>query len=107
MAQNIPTMIENAVLRVEVDSGDLAAHVTVKTTGETLRMAGSQPDDVLMVRGDTQVWKSFASSPIAIRKTGPLRIEADLPGVALSVRIELDESDVIFEVAPQIGRAHV
>ena len=34
-----PLVLENRSLRVEVDRRDLAAHVTVKSTGETLRMA--------------------------------------------------------------------
>ncbi len=104
MAQSLPLIIESTALRVEVDPKDLAAHVTVRSEGETLRMAGAQPDDVLVVRGDTQQWRSFADSPINMRKAGDRQIVAELPGAALAVRISVDESDVIFEVAPLPNR---
>jgi len=95
-----PLVLENRSLRVEVDRRDLAAHVTVKSTGETLRMAGGQADDAWMVGRAGDEWKSFADSPITLRKTRPQMAEARLAGLGLTVRIALDGSDVVFEVAP-------
>jgi len=93
-------VLENRSLRVEVDRADLAAHVTVKATGETLRMASAQADDVMMFGRRGAAWKSFADSPITLRKAGTQAVAARLPALGLAVRIELDGADVVFEVAP-------
>lgn len=104
MAQIASVVLENAALRVEIDPRDLATHVTVRATGQTLRMAGAQADDVLLVRGDTRQWRSFADSSITVRKSADHQVEAQLPGASLAVRISLDESDVIYEIAPLRGQ---
>ncbi len=100
MPQKYPVTMENAALKVQVDARDLAVVVTVKQTGETLRMAPAQDDDVLMVRGQSQEWRSFAASPIAIRQQGPQGIAADLPGIALQVQIALEGPELLFKIAP-------
>jgi len=105
MSKKSPVILENRELKVEVDPRDLAAHVTVKATGETLRMAPAQPDDVLLLRSGRQEWKSFADCPISLRKPSKTRIEATLAGLSLKVRIDLDASDVVFEIAPIKGRS--
>lgn len=99
MPQTYPVTIENAALKVDVDA-DLAVHVTVKSSGETLRMAGAQPDDVLLVRSGGQQWRSFADSPVTIRKHGAQGIVAELPGVALAVAVTLEGPEILFEVSP-------
>ena len=106
MAKAVPLVLENRALKVEIDRRDLAAHVTVKETGETLRMAGGQSDDVWMASGDQRVWKGFADGPITARKLAGKRpcVEARLPHVGLVVRIELDGADVVFRVAPAAAR---
>ena len=72
MPAKTPLILENRSLRLELDRRDLAAHVTVKSTGETLRMAAAQPDDVCLARRNTSAWKSFADSPITIRRNSRL-----------------------------------
>jgi hypothetical protein len=100
MPEKYPVTMENAALKVQVDARDLAVLVTVRQTGETLQMAGAQPDDVLMGPPATGSWRSFASSPITIRQQGPQGIVADLAGLALQVGIMLEGPDLLFEVAP-------
>ena len=105
MPQTTAVVLENRQLRVEVNRRDLAAHVLVKASGETLRMAGAQDNDVLLA--GTPQWKSFAESPITIRKAGAAALSATLQGVGLRVGIRLHESDVLFEVAPLRARGAV
>lgn len=92
--------LENRDLKVLIDPRSLATHVLVKATGETLRMAGAQPDDILMADGDARKWKSFADSPIHIHARGKLGVDADLPALNLKVRVALDGADVLYEIAP-------
>lgn len=103
MALTVPVVIENEALRVEIYPHDLATHVTVRTTGEMLRMAGAQPDDVLCGTGSTPQWKSFTDSPIALRQIDAQQVEAELPAAGLAVRIALEDADLLFEVAPLAG----
>jgi len=100
MPRKSPCVLESRHLRIEIDPADLAAHVTVKSTGETLRMAPAQPDDVLIVRSGTQRWASFTEARITLRKRSPARVDATLAGLNLQVRITLEDEDLIFEVAP-------
>ncbi len=95
-----PIVLENSFLKVEIDSHDMAAHVTVKSTGETLRMAGAQPDDVLVQASAGQAWKSFAGAVRTIRRPGSCSVQALLPSVGLAVTVRLEDEDVVFEVAP-------
>ena len=103
MPAKTPLILENRSLRLELNRRDLAAHVTVKSTGETLPMAAAQPDDVCMARRNTSAWKSFADSPITIGTLKGQALEAKLPALALTVRIRLEDADVVFEVAPARG----
>ena len=107
MPSKSPVVLQSRSLKVEIDPRDLAAHVTVKATGETLRMAPAQPDDVMMVGKAGAAWKSFADSPVTIRKVKANAVQARLPGLGLAVRIEVDAADVVFEIAPagKTGRA--
>jgi len=100
MPRKTPLLLRSRELKVEVDPRDLAVAVTVAATGETLRMAGAQDDDVLMAGAGGAAWKSFAGTPVTCRKASARRIDARLPGLGLKVRIELDGPDVVFEVAP-------
>lgn len=100
MPEKWPVTMENAVLKVDIDSRDLAVQVLVKQSGETLRMARAQSDDVLVVRSGSQEWRSFADYPIVIRQLGPQGIAAELPGVALEVWITLEGPEVVFEIRP-------
>ena len=105
MPSKTSVTLQNGSLKVEVERRGLAAHVTVKSTGETLRMAGAQPDDVMMSGRAGAVWKSFADSPVTLRRIDSRRAHARLPALGLTVRIELDGDDVVFEVAPSGRRA--
>ena len=100
MARKAPLVLENNYLKVQISLRDLAAHVTVKATGETLRMAGAQKDDVLLSAPGGGVWKSFAGAVASIREGPGQAIHARLPALGLGVQIRLEESDVVFEVAP-------
>ena len=100
MPEKYPVTMENAALKVEIDTHDLAVIVTVRQTGETLRMAGAQADDVLMAREGSRPWRSFADSPIVIRQQGAQGIAAELAAVALEVRITLEGPELLFEIAP-------
>ena len=100
MARTQPLILENAFLRVRLDRRDLAAHVTVKSTGETLRMAKAQKDDVLLAGPGGDQWHSFAGAVAAIRPVGGQGFRALLPSLGLSVIVRLEESEVVFEVAP-------
>ncbi len=100
MARKTSLMLENPFLRVELSRRDLAAHVTVKSTGETLRMAGGQKDDVLLNTGGGGTWKGFAGAVASLRQVGGQSAYALLPSLGLAVAVRLEESDVIFEVAP-------
>ena len=93
-------VLENQFLKVEVDPADLAAHVTVKSTGETLRMAPGQPDDVSITTAAGAVWKSFSGAVAGIRRPGSGSLQALLPSLGLAVTIRLEDEDVVFEVAP-------
>lgn len=94
-------VLENPSLKVEIDPHDLAAHVTTKSTGETLRMAAAQPDDVLINTGNgTGQWKSFAGAVGSIRHPSSQSMQAILPSLGLAVTIRLEDEDVVFEVAP-------
>ena len=93
-------VLQNRSLKVEIDPRDLAVHVTVKSTGETLRMAGAQGDDVLMQGKAGGEWTSFAQTPIHLRKPKANVAVARLPALGLAVRVELAGPDVLFEVAP-------
>jgi hypothetical protein len=95
-----PLVLENQELRVEIDPKDLATHVLVKSTGQTLRMAGGQPDDVWMVRRGQKEWKGFAQVPIALRKLPRLSAEARIAAYGLVIRISLQGPDVLYEIAP-------
>jgi len=103
MPAKTPVVLENRFLRVQVDRRDLAAHVLVKATGETLRMAAAQSDDVCIVRRGKPEWRSFADSPITIRKPRPQALRARLGQAGLTIQIRLDGSDVVFEVGPAKG----
>lgn len=105
MAKANAYTLENSHLRVDLDPADLAAHVTVKSTGERLTMAGAQPDDVLMMKNDLREWKSFAGHVGAIRTIGDATLEAKLPDLGLDVRVELEGSEVVFVVSPLVERA--
>jgi len=100
MAAPQAVTLSNRYLQVQIDRRDLAAHVTVKATGETLRMAGAQPDDVMMHGQAGSAWKSFTDSPVTVRKGARQAVSARLAGLGLAVKITLDGSDVVFEVAP-------
>lgn len=100
MTEKSPLILENQMLRVEVDGRDLAVHVTVKQTAETIRMAAGQPDDVLIQGDSGAVWKGFAGAVGTIRRPSSLSIQALLPRLGLAVTIRLEEEDVVFEVAP-------
>ena len=91
---------ENASLKVEIDPRDLATHVTTKSTGETIRMAGGQPDDVLINTPGGGVWKSFGGAVASVRRTSSIGVQALLPSLGLAVAVRLEDDDVVFEVAP-------
>jgi hypothetical protein len=93
-------VLENTFLKIEIDPADLAAHVTCKSTGETVRMAGRQPDDVLLNSGPGGTWKSFAGAVASLRRPSTGSVQALLPSLGLSVTIRLEDEDVVFEVAP-------
>lgn len=100
MARSAALVIENRFLKVEVNRGDLAAHVTVKSTGERLRMAGAQKDDVLLNAPGGGQWKSFRGAVASARVVAGQSVEARLPELGLAVIVRIEESDVVFEVAP-------
>ncbi len=95
-----PIVLENPSLKVEIDPHDLAAHMTTKSTGETIRMAPAQPDDVLINTPAGGVWKSFAGAVTSVRRPGSSSAQALLPSLGLAVTIRLEDEDVVFEVAP-------
>ena len=95
-----PIVLENSFLKVEVDARDLAAHVTTKSTGETIRMAGGQPDDVLLNSSTGGEWRTFAGTVSDIRRPGSGSLQALMPALGLAVTIRLEDEDVVFEVAP-------
>lgn len=101
MPAKTPLILENRCLRVKLDRRDLAAHVTVKSTGETLRMAKAQKDDVMLASPGGGVWKSFAGAVEGIRQVAGLAFVARLPSLGLAVTVRLEDSDVVFEVAPE------
>ena len=90
MARKAPLVLENNYLKVQISVRDLAAHVTVKATGETLRMAGAQKDDVLLNAPGGGVWKSFAGAVASIREGPGQAIHARLPELGLGVQIRLE-----------------
>ncbi len=94
------TVLENPFLKVEVDPRDLAAHVTTKSTGETIRMAPGQNDDALIHTPTGGVWRSFSGAVESIRRPGTGSLQGLLPSLGLAVTIRLEEEDVVFEVAP-------
>ena len=93
-------VLENPFLKVEVDPRDLAAHVTTRSTGETIRMASGQSDDVLIHTSAGGVWRSFSGAVDSIRRPGTGSLQALLPSLGLAVTIRLEDEDVVFEVAP-------
>jgi hypothetical protein len=93
--------LESSFLKVDINPNDLATHVTVKDTGETLLMAKGQHDDVLMHSSSSgQAWKSFTSAENNITKS-ELSVTADLPHVGLQITISIDGADVVFKIAPE------
>ena len=101
MARQAAAVLENGDLKVEVNGRDLAVRVTVKSTGETLRMAGAQRDDVLLNAPGGGEWRSFARHVETVRKVSSLAVRALLPELGLGVTIRLEDSDVVFEVSPE------
>jgi hypothetical protein len=96
-----PIVLENPSLKVEIDCHDLTAHVTTKSTGQTLHMAAGQPDDVLINTGPgTCEWKSFAGAVGSIRRPAGNSAHALLPSLGIAVTIRIEDEDVVFEVAP-------
>jgi len=98
MARQAAVVLENGDLKVEVNERDLAVRVTVKSTGETLRMAGAQRDDVLLNTPGGGEWRSFARQVESVRKVNSLAVKALLPELGLGVTIRLEDADVVFEV---------
>lgn len=100
MSSKTPVMLSGPELKLEIHPEDLACHVTVASTGETLRMAAGQADDVLMVSEDRERWQGFSDGPIRVTKRSERSMVAVLPALGLVVEIILDGADVIFTVSP-------
>ena len=103
MAKPTTVVLENSLLKVEVQPHDLATHVTVKSTRECLRMAGGQPDDVMMQTACGGVWRSMAGEVASLARINELTAEARLPGLGLVATVRLDAADVVFEIAPDVA----
>ena len=89
MTANQQLFLKNADIKVLIDPVSLATDVIVASTGETLTMAGAQPDDVMLMTANGPVWKSFADSSIICNRLND-KLIALLPGVGLRITISLN-----------------
>ena len=99
MTQDKIITLQNSELIVAVDTKSLATDITVLSTGETLRMAEAQPDDVMLQEGSEKVWKSFLDSSKQVHQTNT-SVNASLPDLGLKIGIKLNGTTVNYEISP-------
>ncbi|MFH1377833.1 MAG: DUF5696 domain-containing protein [Planctomycetota bacterium] len=99
MATKSRIELRNSDLKVSIDPRSLATDVTVLATGETLKMAGAQPDDVMLTTTAGPVWTSFADSPIVCNRLDD-KLIALVPGAGLRITMSLNGPAINYVIEP-------